>query len=261
VADQWDPAVYQVRRDERSRPFGDLIARLGAAPEDVHSVVDLGCGAGNLTGQLVDRFPQARVHGVDSSEAMIASASEFAGPQLTFSVGDVTTWTPDADVIVTNAVLHWVEGHAALLARWAGALRSGGWLAMQVPGNQEAPSHQAVVELMATDRWRSRLAGVASGGGPVLDPVGYANLLTDAGCRVDAWETTYLHELPADGSSHPVVGWLEGTTLRPVISALAPDEWAAFRADLTSRVADLYPVADGRVWFPFRRVFTVAEKL
>jgi trans-aconitate 2-methyltransferase len=260
--DQWDPAVYVRRRSERERPFGELVDRIGADPSDVKNVVDLGCGPGYLTADLARRYPRASVGGLDSSESMVAEANRLASERLTFSVGDVTAWTPSAetDVLVTNAVLQWVPDHPDVLRGWARALRPGAWLAMQVPGNHDAASHRAVREVSAAPAWRARLAR-ALGPWAVLAPAAYATLLTDVGCRVDAWETTYLHDLPADGEQHPVLGWLEGTTLRPVIAALTADEWAAFCAQLTARLVTDYPVVGGRVWYPFRRVFVVAEKL
>jgi trans-aconitate 2-methyltransferase len=262
MVDQWDPAVYQARRTERGRPYADLIARIGADPAAVGTVVDLGCGEGPFTTWLLDRFPVAQIGGVDSSPAMIAEAQHVAGGRLSFTVGDVTTWAGagDADVVVTNAVLQWVERHPALLAQWARELRPGAWFAMQVPGNHEAPSHRAIRDLMAAPPWRERLAGVASGPGPVLDPAGYAAIFAAAGCHVDAWESTYLHDLPASGSEHPVLGWIKGTSLRPVITALNAEELAEFEAALATQLAADYPVIDGRVWYPFRRIFTVANR-
>ena len=262
MKDQWDPGVYVRRRSERQRPFAELVDRIGADAPDVRNVVDLGCGPGYLTADLAQRYPWASVSGIDSSESMIAEANRLATDRLTFSVGDVTAWTPGAetDVVVTNAVLQWVPDHPHVLRGWASALRPGAWLAMQVPGNHDAPSHRAVREVSAAPAWRARLAG-ALGPWHVPAPAAYATLLTDVGCRVDAWETTYLHDLTADGEQHPVLGWLEGTTLRPVIAALTPDEWSAFTAQLTARLVTDYPEVGGRVWYPFRRVFVVAEKL
>jgi trans-aconitate 2-methyltransferase len=263
MADKWDPQVYQARRTERGRPYLDLVGRIKADPEQVRTVVDLGCGEGPFTSWLPALFPAARISGVDSSPDMIAEARQVAGDRLTFEVGDVRDWSDAAgtDVVVTNAVLHWVDGHPALLDRWARELRPGSWLAMQVPGNDAAPSHEAIRTVAAAPAWQQRLAGVALSGGPVLDPAGYAGVLTAAGCAVDGWETTYLHELPVTGDEHPVLGWLTGTTLRPLITALDPASWTRFRSELQERLAGAYPIADGRVWFPFRRVFAVARKL
>ncbi|GAA0278122.1 methyltransferase domain-containing protein [Cryptosporangium japonicum] len=247
---QWDPAVYLRRAPERSRPFVELVARIGADPGEVRAVVDLGCGPGTLTATLADRYPAATITGLDSSAAMIADAP--AGDRLTFGVVDATTWRPAAtdDVVVSNAMLQWIPGHADLVTEWATALHPGAWLAFQVPGNYDAPSHVAVRELkrqrhLTTDE-----------PGPVLDPAGYAERLP--GCAVDAWETTYLHHLPSDGDAHPVRTWLEGTTLRPVVAALPADEYADFAAALDDRLHTDYPVAGGHARYPFRRVFLVA---
>src|SRR5689334_15367445 len=130
----WDPAVYRRFGSERSRPFFDLTGRIDA--ERPRAVADLGCGPGELTRTLAGRWPQARVTGVDSSPEMIAKAAAGGGP-VAFRLGDVRMWQPgpDTDVLVTNAVLQWVPEHRELLARWAGQLPAGAWLAMQVPGN------------------------------------------------------------------------------------------------------------------------------
>ncbi|MET7835419.1 trans-aconitate 2-methyltransferase [Micromonospora sediminicola] len=253
----WDPRTYLRYGDERSRPFHDLLARVGA--ERPRAVVDLGCGPGTLTATLADRWPGSRLAGLDSSPEMIARAGSLGAP-VSFTVGDVRDWRPepDVDVLVANAVLQWVPGHRELLTRWAADLPSGAWLAFQVPGNFAAPSHRALREVAGRDRWRDRLAGMLRAA-PVDEPVGYATLLTGAGCAVDAWETTYVHLLPADGADHPVLAWMEGTALRPVRAALAAADWADFRAELGVRLAEAYPVRQGQVYFPFRRIFVVAR--
>ncbi|PGH45577.1 trans-aconitate 2-methyltransferase [Micromonospora sediminicola] len=253
----WDPRTYLRYGDERSRPFHDLLARVGA--ERPRAVVDLGCGPGTLTATLADRWSGSRLAGLDSSPEMIDRAGSLGAP-VAFAVGDVRDWRPepDVDVLVANAVLQWVPGHRELLTRWAADLPSGAWLAFQVPGNFAAPSHRALREVAGRDRWRDRLAGLLREA-PVGDPVDYATLLTGAGCAVDAWETTYVHLLPADGADHPVLAWMEGTALRPVRAALAAADWADFRTELGVRLAEAYPVRQGQVYFPFRRIFVVAR--
>ncbi|MEV4756713.1 trans-aconitate 2-methyltransferase [Micromonospora sp. NPDC049559] len=255
----WDPATYLRYGDERSRPFFDLVARVAA--DRPREVVDLGCGPGNLTAALATRWPDARVRGVDSSPEMIERAVA-RGSAVDFTVGDVRDWspTPETDVLVTNAVLQWVPGHEPLLSRWARELPAGAWLGLQVPGNFDAPSHRALRDVARLPRWRDRVADLLRDD-PVRDPAGYAELLVGAGCAVDAWETTYVHLLPArDVIDHPVLRWMEGTALRPVRSALGdgPD-WAEFRAELGDRLEKAYPVRAGQVYFPFRRVFCVAR--
>ncbi|MEV0270143.1 trans-aconitate 2-methyltransferase [Hamadaea sp. NPDC050747] len=261
----WDPQVYQLYRDERSRPFYDLLARVGShAPAHI---VDLGCGPGNLTVTLSQRWPEARIEGLDSSAEMIESAAarpEVRSGKVAFAVGDVLTWRPpeDVDLIVGNAVLQWVPGHRDLLRSWAGAVRTGTWLAFQVPGNFEAPSHQLLRELSASPEWAGRIDGLRDGGA-VWEPAEYAGDLLAAGCDVDAWETTYLHLLPVrPDAPHPVLAWMEGTALRPVKASLAdrPADWARFREQLQDRLAKAYPVRQEVVAFPFRRIFLVAHK-
>jgi len=249
----WDPQAYLARRDERARPFHDLVARVHA--ESPRAVVDLGCGPGNLTRLLARRWPTASLRALDSSPEMVAAARE-AG--IDAQLGDVTTWrpAPDVDVVVCNAVLHWVPGHADLLRRWVRSLPAGAWLAMQVPANFDAPSHTAARRLADDPRWRDRIGDLLLGPDAVLDAAGYAELLAGAGCEVDAWETTYLHRL--DGPE-PVLEWMVGTALRPVRSALDDADWSTFRAELAPRLAQAYPPRpDGTTWLPFRRVFAVA---
>ncbi|MFG3421472.1 trans-aconitate 2-methyltransferase [Micromonospora sp. NPDC047730] len=254
----WDPTTYLRYGDERSRPFHDLLARVPA--ERPRVVVDLGCGPGNLTEVLAGRWPDSRVVGLDSSVEMIARAHATASP-VSFVVGDVRDWRPesDVDVVVSNAVLQWVPGHRELLARWARELPGGAWLAVQVPGNFDAPSHRALREVAGRPAWRADLVPLLREA-PVDDATGYAGLLTGAGCAVDAWETTYVHLLPARADAdHPVLTWMEGTALRPVRAALDAAGWADFRAELGVRLAQAYPVRHGQVYFPFRRVFIVAR--
>jgi trans-aconitate 2-methyltransferase len=255
----WDPDQYQHFGDERSRPFFDLLARVGAQDPDV--VVDLGCGPGTLTATLTRRWPGAVVRGIDSSAEMIEAARALpdgGGQRLSFVQGDVRDWEPGGgvDVIVSNAVLQWVPDHLGVLARWAGFLQSGGWLAFQIPGNFDQPSHLALRELSTSDRWRSLLAGVEMNR-QAADPAEYLDLLTRAGLEVDAWETTYLHVLHGDD---PVLDWFTGTGLRPVLAALRPDQAAEFLDEFRARMSEAYPAAPYGTVFPFRRVFVVATR-
>ena len=252
----WDPAQYLRFGDERSRPFFDLTARIQAARPGL--VMDLGCGPGQLTAALADRWPAAQVRGLDSDPEMIAAARTLAVPgRVSFAQGDLRDWKPDGpvDVIVSNAVLQWVPDHAALLTRWAQALAPGGWLAFQLPGNLDQPIHTITRELAESGRWRGALADVRLNR-QAGDPGDYADRLLRAGCRVDAWETTYLHVLPGD---NPVLEWAKGTALRPVLAVLDPAEAAAFLDQYGSRVAAAYPAAPYGTILPFRRVFVVAQ--
>ncbi|MGR7025152.1 trans-aconitate 2-methyltransferase [Geodermatophilus sp. URMC 62] len=254
----WDPAAYLRCAGERARPFADLLARVDAA--DPRVVVDLGCGEGALTASLAARWPGARVTGVDSSPEMLAAAAAHAVPgRVEFVPGDVRDWRPDGpvDVVVSNAVLHWVPGHAALLARWAGQLAPGGRLAVQVPGNHTAPTHRLLAALCTSPRWSDRLAGAAPPADAVLEPAGYLDVLTGAGLAADVWETTYLHVLRGPD---PVLTWVRSTVLRPVVALLDDDGAAELTAAYAAALRAAYPPRpDGTTVLPFRRVFAVGR--
>lgn len=251
----WSPETYLAFADHRGRPFYDLLARIGASAP--RRVVDLGCGPGNLTATLSRRWPSATIEAWDSSAEMVSAARERG---VDAGVADVREWTPqaDTDVVVSNATLQWVPEHRELLTRWAGALVPGSWLAFQVPGNFDAPSHAAVRRLSGREPWAEPLRDIPFRVGKVVDDPGdYAELLTSAGCSVDAWETTYIHELSGE---HPVLDWITGTALRPVENSLTDEQWQRFRAELIPLLDEAYPPRrDGRTFFPFRRVFVVAQ--
>ncbi len=255
----WDPVGYLRFAGERARPFVDLLARVGAAEPTV--VVDLGCGEGALTAALADRWPGARVTGVDSSPTMLEAAAAHAVPgRVDFVAGDVRDWRPaePVDVLVSNAVLHWVPGHAELIRRWAADLPSGGWLAVQVPGNSRAPTHARLADLCHSPRWAGLLADVAPPPDAVLEPAGYLDLLTGAGVTADVWETTYLHVLTG---GDPVLGWVRSTVLRPVLARLDDADAAELTADYAAALREAYPTRpDGTTVLPFRRVFAVGSR-
>ncbi|MCW2604050.1 MAG: tam [Pseudonocardiales bacterium] len=251
----WDPLLYRNYVDERSRPFADLVARIGA--EAPAQVVDLGCGSGGLTSTLAQRWPDARIVGLDSSPEMLGAA--VPGPRLSFQLQDIAEWDPSAaapDVIVSNAALQWVPGHLAMLERWARALRTGGWLAFQVPANFSSPSHRLMRETAELPEFRDRLAGVLRHDDAIESIADYWKVLAAAGCVVDAWETTYLHVLLGDD---PVLEWVRGTGLRPVLATLDAASAARFEAEYAARLREAYPSQGGATLFPFARRFVVAR--
>jgi len=261
-ASGWDPATYLRFAGERARPFAELLSRVDAQAPGV--VVDLGCGDGSVTAGLAQRWPGAQVTGVDSSPSMLAAAAAHAVPgRLEFQPGDLREWRPGnpVDVLVSNAALHWVPGHGQLLSRWAGELTPGGWLAVQVPGNQAAPTHALLAELVTAPGWSARLA---PGDDTVLDPAavltpeGYLDVLTTAGLAADVWETTYLHVLTGED---PVLRWVSGTVLRPVLARLSPADAEQLTAEYAAALRAAYPVrADGTTVLPFRRLFAVGHR-
>lgn len=251
----WNPDVYLTFADHRGRPFFDLTSRVRV--ENPRRVVDLGCGPGNLTVTLAERWPDAEVEAWDSSPEMVESARERG---IDAQVGDVRSWEPkpDTDVVVSNATLQWVPEHAELLVRWAGALSTGSWIAVQMPGSFNSPSHEAIRTVARREPFANRLRDMPFPERERVSPAAdYAALLTDAGCRVDAWETVYIHELTGE---HPVLDWMSGTALRPVIDRLSEEAWQQFRQQLIPILDETYPRRpDGRTFYPFRRIFAVAQ--
>jgi trans-aconitate 2-methyltransferase len=278
VVELWDPGTYLRFGTERARPFFDLVGRVQA--EAPGFVADLGCGPGNLTAALAVRWPASRVLGVDSSPEMIEAARAEAGAmevgqteagrteagqmeagvqagQLTFQLADLRTWQPDQpiDVITCNAVLQWIPGHQELLTSWVRWLAPRGWLAFQLPGNFDQPSHTILRELASAPRWRPLLDG-AQLNRQAGEPADYLALLAGTGCEVDAWETTYLHVLHGEDA---VVDWYQGSGLRPVLAALPSASAGEFLAEYRERIRAAYPPAPYGTVLPFRRVFVVAR--
>lgn len=248
----WDPDLYLAFGDERARPFLDLVTRIEA--RSPRTVVDLGCGAGNLTRLLAQRWPDAQVLGIDSSEEMVRAAPEQTGVE--FTVGDARDWQPpaDTDVLVCNAVLQWVPDHLDLLPGLVSSVAPGGWLAFQVPGNFDSPSHTLRSELAAEPAYAEHTGSVAVP--DAHDAATYLRTLCALGCQVDAWETTYLHVLQGPD---PVFTWVSGTGARPTLQALPESLRGSFEEELKARLRAAYPERDGVVVLPFRRVFVVAR--
>lgn len=245
----WDPQHYLAYAGERGRPFVDLLARVGATAPG--SVVDLGCGPGNMTRLLAERWPDATVTGVDSSPQMIARARTDQ-PELTWVESDLREWHGAADVVVSNATLQWVPDHLALLPSLAELARE--WFAFQVPGNFDEPSHAIPLALAATAPYAEHAASVEPHGSH--EPRDYLGALAGT-FEVDAWETTYLHVL---SGADAVFEWISGTGLRPILQALPDELRERFVDELKPRLRAAYPVRDGMVVMPFRRIFVVARR-
>ena len=236
------------------RPALDLIARIPI--EHPRSVVDLGCGTGNVTRILRERWPQAAITGVDDSPQMLGEAKK-PGTDIAWEQSDLGAWNPPQkfELVFSNAALHWLDDHPALFARLCGNVAAGGVLAVQMPRNFAAPSHTLIQELASSPPWRDALATMLRTQ-PVLTPEAYYGLLAPNVHTLDIWETEYLQILEGE---NPVAEWTKGTWLAPVLAALAPDARAGFESEYRRRVALAYPrQRDGKTLFPFRRLFIVA---
>ncbi|WP_327230503.1 trans-aconitate 2-methyltransferase [Streptomyces murinus] len=263
----WDPGQYLRHAGHRARPFADLLTRVPDLPGTPPRIADLGCGPGNVTARLAGRWPTAHITGYDNSPEMLDAAhTGHEGPtpgggRLDFARADARTWAPEEpyDLIVSNATLQWVPGHLDRFADWIGALAPGGTFAFQVPDNVDAPQHVLMRELAAAPRWRDRLTGVLRRTDSVHTPGIYLDRLARLGCATDVWRTTYLHVLEG---ADPVLDWVKGTGLRPVLTVLADDPEArdAFLAEYRDLLRAAYPRAPYGTVLPFRRLFAVAVK-
>jgi trans-aconitate 2-methyltransferase len=251
----WSPGQYLTFSDHRLRPALDLLQRV---PLDRPGrIVDLGCGAGNVTALLRQRWPEAKLTGVDSSAAMLARARE-SDPAVDWRLHDLLDWRPEepVDLIFSNAALHWLNQHVTLFPRLAALVAPGGVLAVQMPRNFSEPSHTSIYDTVREGAWRERLEPLIRPE-PTKPPERYRELLLPHVRSLDIWETVYLQVL---GGDNPVAEFVKGSWLRQFLDALHGPERAAFEAAYRERVRLAYPPgADGKTLLPFRRLFIVAQ--
>lgn len=253
----WNASQYLKFEDQRTRPARDLLAEVPLP--DAAFVVDLGCGPGNSTEILAQRFPDAEVLGLDTSPAMLEAARARL-PGVTFDLADASTFTlpKPADLIYANAVLQWVPDHATLLPRLMSLLAPGGVLAVQMPDNLEEPSHVAMRETAMSGPWADTLHAATRARTVLPEPGAYYDMLKPHAGAVDLWHTIYNH--PLDGIP-AIVEWVKGTGLRPFIDPLEGDERTQFLEEYADRLTESYlPRVDGKVLLAFPRFFIVAVK-
>ncbi len=250
----WNPNQYLKFAAPRLQPAIDLLARVPLA--NPQTVYDLGCGAGNVTRLLALRWPAAAITGVDDSTPMLAKAAVEA-PGLNWVQQSVADWRAPqpADLIYSNAALHWLPDHSTLFPSLLNQLAPGGVLAVQMPRNFDAPSHRLIDDTVRAGPWRSRLEPMLRPS-PVAEPGFYYDGLAQHAGRLDIWETEYLQVLEG---TDPVKEWTKGTWLKQFLDALDEGDRMAFEADYATRLRHAYPMrSDGRTLFPFRRLFMVA---
>jgi trans-aconitate 2-methyltransferase len=253
----WDPNLYLRFANERTRPAVDLVSRIEIS--DPRRIIDLGCGPGNSTAVLRTRWPSADITGLDSDPAMIATAAK-SDANVRWVHGDAADWHPDEqyNLVFSNAMLQWVPDHADVVPRLLAAVARGGALAVQIPAHTRSPLHQHVLAVAGEPEWcdavRQACAAINT-----HEPQFYYDLLCDAAERINMWQTEYDHVV---NGPEDILTWIRGTGLRPFLTALSDDEERQrFESLLIERVANSYPRRrDGRVLFPFQRLFFVAYR-
>jgi trans-aconitate 2-methyltransferase len=257
AAEDWSATQYLKFEDERTRPSRDLLARVPL--DSPRRAVDLGCGPGNSTQLLIERFPDADVIGVDASPDMLRQARERL-PGGTFVAGDLSTWMPEpgTDLLFGNAVFHWVPDHPKVLARLLRALAPGGVLALQMPDNADEPSVMLMKKVAASGPWTALIAQAKAARHQQLRPEEYYDLLRPLCSRVDVWHTHYNHMIDSHAG---VVEWFKGSGLRPLLAPLDAAMRATFIAEYTDEIRRAYPLrCDGKVMLTFPRLFILAVR-
>ncbi len=254
----WNADLYLRFSEERTRPCRELAARITI--DSPKQIVDLGCGPGNSTEVLAERWPSAEIIGIDSSTEMIDAAHRTYS-NLHFHVGDIATWKANANqppnIVFSNAALQWVSDHARLYPQLLHQAAPGGVLAVQVPANFNSPAHQLMREIAASTTWRNRFSTGAVREWHVHEPSFYYDVLASHAARVDLWTAEYIQVMP---SAKAIVDWYRGTGLRPFLDALLTEmDRDQFTDDYLTAICTAYPPqSDGQVLFPFQRLFVIA---
>jgi trans-aconitate 2-methyltransferase len=252
----WNADQYLKFSSHRDRPFFDLIGQIPSTFQPQH-IADLGCGTGHLTAALLERFSTAQIIGIENSPSMLDQAVQHQQARLEFINADLRTWQPakKLDLIVSNAALQWVSDHQNLLPQLVDLLEPNGVLAVQMPANFDAPSHTILHNLIL--EYKAHLPQM------LLEPRHshsadwYIQMLNELGLTVNAWETTYMQVLHG---KNPVLEWVKGTALRPVLTALEPSLQPAFLQQYQEKLLEAYPKQSFGTLFPFRRLFFIAQK-
>lgn len=253
----WSASQYVKFEDERTRPARDLLAQVPL--ERINRAIDLGCGPGNSTELIIDRYGRAGVVGLDSDLNMLEAARKRL-PSTAFVEANLATWQPSepVDLLFANAVFQWLPDHIDLMDKLMDWLAPGGALAVQMPDNLNEPTHLLMEETGHAGPWKAAFAAKSVRRNPLPAPSTYYSRLIAKSARVDIWHTIYNHPM-ADAAA--IVEWVKGTGLRPYLDHAGEEHREAFLADYHARVEKAYPkMSDGRVLLRFPRLFMVAVK-
>lgn len=254
---QWDAEKYSEFIKERTQPSIDLANRINI--KNPQQIIDIGCGPGNSTRVLAQRFPNARIIGVDNSPEMIEKARK-QNPESEFILfdagGDFSAFENSFDVVFSNACIQWIPNHCRLIKNMMSCLKSGGVLAVQTPMNYDEPIHKIIAELVSSEKWKSKFSETRVFYN--LSQSEYFDLLSELTSDFTIWETVYCHRMQSHES---IINWYKGTGLRPYLQSLDESDAADFEKDVYDEVVKAYPIqANGEIIFRFPRFFFTAVK-
>lgn len=252
----WDSAQYEKFRKERARPFFDLLAQLHDI--DPKTIVDLGCGTGELTSELAKKWPTASVVGIDSSPEMISKSKAVANARLRFEVAAMETWSPErpVELLFSNAAFHWLKPHEEQIERLTGFVAPRGTFAFQAPNQFREPSHTIIQQIRNSPEWKA-LIGSETSDGYLAEPQWYLDMLRDTGLEARVWETIYYQTLAGEDAA---LEWVKGTALRSLLAKLNSEQQQRFLAQCAVRFREAYPKKEGGTLMPYRRLFVVAGR-
>lgn len=252
----WNSDLYLKFKAQRTQPAIDLAARLGGEPREI---IDLGCGPGNSTRVLKNRFPNAHIVGADSSENMLEKARS-ENPDLEFALldiaGDLGAYRGKYDVVFSNACFQWLPNHRELFPRVFELLKSGGVLAAQIPMNYDEPIHKIIQRISESPKWSAKFPEKRIFG--TLTIPEYHDILSGLTDDFELWQTIYCHRMP---SIESIIEWYRSTGLRTYLAALSEEEGAEFVAEISAQLEKEYPMqANGEIIFRFPRFFFIAKR-
>ena len=252
----WDPAQYEKFKKERARPFFDLLAQL----DDIEpkTIVDLGCGTGELTAELAKKWRQARVLGIDDSREMLEKSKAFARGGLTFELFPMEQWSTrePVDLLFSNSAYHWLMPHQQQIERLAGYVTPGGTFAFQAPNQFREPSHTIIQDVRNSPEWKP-LVGSDRSDGYLAEPQWYLDTLRRLGYEPRLWETIYYQTLDGEDAA---LEWVKGTTLRGLLGKLGAEQQKRFLAHCAVKFRAAYPKTESGTLMPYRRLFVVAKR-
>lgn len=252
----WNSAQYLKFKNERTQPAVDLASRISV--KNPKNILDIGCGPGNSTHVLYERYPHANILGIDNSENMIATA-QTAYPELKFMLCDaekLSSIEKKFDIVFSNACIQWIPNHAQLLKNMMSLLNTGGVLAVQIPVNYEEPIHKIIADVSSNDKWKSKFSHPRNFYN--LRPNEYYDILSGISSDFNMWCTTYCHRMKSHGQ---ILEWYRGTGLRPYLEVLSENEQADFEDDIYEALVNTYPTQqNGEIIFRFPRLFFTAVK-